>query len=929
LFIKELIIHGFKAFADKTSIKFDEGIGGLIGPNGCGKSNVIDAIKWVIGEQKVSEMRGSKMEDVIFHGSEDKPKSNYAEVELIIENSNQLIAIDFKEISIKRRLYRSGESDYLINGGSCRLKDIQNLFLDTGIGTSTYSVIEQGKIDQILSKNPADRRFIFEEASSISKYRMRKKEYEQRIEKTRVNLSWVNDNVKGLERQQKQLKSQAESSEQYYVLQEKLKSEEINNFLYELVRERNKKDSSNKRITSLQDSISSQNQQIEDIDNKIKKYIDNIKNRQEDVGSLEKKQVELSTHASSLERQMYLFSDKKSSLQQTLELRQKDQQHFQDENIKIKENIVVIEQDILKFNKKCNENKVFLDENGKRSKVLNDKISKYNSDVTIIKKRVIEIKKETTSLNNDHLVVVEELITEIDSLKSSLSDTKKIAEENKKSINSYRKILTEQIDSLVKSKSEEDLQVEVNELLAKDAGSLKKYVKDILPQIFQIKTSGNQYLNSLNQFVKTKDPFYDLIFSTEGSYAKKEKIDNLLISLRDELEQCDKKLEYFNEELEKCQNEIGRLQQSTAEFEIENAGLEQSIEHLKRNNEEKISIINQNSTRLVASENEISKLKEELKKCINEIDAIGGQVKNVTTENENMSKKLSKYSSTLSSDNSNLTKQQEKKSKILDQISENERKIFNLEGDIRVVDSKIESLYQICKDQHSEDLTVYEKEIVNKDFNPAQIKSNISDYRQKMQEIGSINPLAKAEYDSISERLEDLYKQRKDINISMEDLIKVAKEIDIKSEEMFLHTFSIIKTNFNKVFRTLFEGGRADIILQDPKKPLTTGIDINIHPPGKKMQNITLFSGGEKSMIAIALMFSIFLVKPAPICLLDEVDAAMDAANIKRLSRMFNDFREKTQFIIISHNQKTVSIIDYVYGITMNNGVTKVLSLKF
>jgi len=929
LFIKKLLLHGFKAFAEKTELQFTQGLGGFIGPNGCGKSNIIDAFKWVTGEQKISELRGAKMEDIIFNGSDQKSKSNLAEVEIVLENTEQVLPLDYNEVSIKRRLYRSGESEYLINNTASRLRDIQNLFLNTGIGTSTYSVIEQGKIGQILSSKSTDRRYLFEEAAAISKYKKSKRDYELRIEKARENLSRLNDIIKELEKQRGQLKEQADASNKFYKIQEKLKKEEINNYLYELINEKEKKNKITKRITQLQADINKIKQKTDSIDEKINQFSANIKDKEENVGSLEKKKIELNEKLNSLNQKMNLLTEQNVSFKQNIDLRSKDITHFKEEEQKLKQNIKKIDEDINKNKNLQENNKENLKEKKTKIDILLKKIENYNRENEQFNQRINSNKEKRNSLNKKHIEVVDMLIKEIDNLKRELDNNKKINQQTKNDIKFYKNDITAKIDNLVKADKEETLQAELNTRLNSSLNVLKDFLKNILTELFNIKNSFKHYNSKLDSFLKQKDPFFELIFSTEGTYAKKENIDKKIAELDNETGQCEAKILSLNNELKKCQHEINCLQQDAADIEINNAGIEQSLEYLQRNRAEKINLINSNSTRIKAANTELDTLKKQQRKTAGDIEKLKQQINDYSNENSRMTKKLSQYNSTLFTDAQSLKKNEEQKNKLRIRADTKQRKIYELEGDARVVNNKIDNIYYNCSSQYSEDLKQHENSIHNRKFDPAESKKKIKEFKRELEKIGSINPMAKTEYDQLNERLNHFYKQKKDVNISISDLINLSQEIDNKSEELFLNTFIIIKKNFNTVFRKLFEGGKADIILQNEKKPLESDIDIKVQPPGKKMQNINLFSGGEKAMMAIALMFSIFLVKPSPVCLLDEVDAPLDGPNIKRLSRMLNEFKNKTQFFIISHNQQTVTILDYVYGITMNNGVTKVLSVKF
>ena len=930
MFLKSLTLNGFKAFAEKTVITFQEGICGLIGPNGCGKSNVIDAIKWVVGEQKISELRSDKMEDVIFHGSEGETICNMAEVEMVVANENSILPIEYSEISIIRRLYRSGESEYLLNKKPCRLKDIHHLFLETGIGKSTSSVIEQGRIDKVLSMNPEDRRYIFEEAAGVVKYRERKKEYQRKIEKTKENLKRVSDLVGELERQKSQLKKQADISKKYFELQENLKAEEIKRFLYQLLQYRKKKNAIENNIEQSIKIIAEQEELLKEAREGEKNIKEQIQSKEENITRFEKKKIEVDERLHSSKVQSSMFAERINEINQNIKERQETLIRSQEEKKNLYENIKTLSKEIenKQIKKESNKKKItgFTDQ----IKELSSHIESCEIKRANFKQRTGEIKKETIELNKKHFVVVENLIKEIDALKQKVQEDEKIHLEDKRRLLDFQKSFKEKLSLIFDLQSDEQMQSHINQIGTSEKGDLKSELEKVYLNLFELKKTADEYELLLKKFLRSDDPFYELIFSAEGTYAQKEKVDSDLAALQQENQLCEQKIEFNAAEIKKCQSQVSEIKQQRTEIEIDQATVNQSIELSLRIKDEKVAGVNNLEVRYVSAKNYLAKQNDLLTEFLKKKKDDSKERDQLEKENAKLIQNLSAFSKIIESESQRLNKNREKIDKRETLLNSQTRKRDHQIVEVKLLEKDIENLCEQATNQYSENLPEKEKNIINQEFNPESIRKKIESYREQLKSIGrNVNPLAQDEYESIVERLDEVLKQEKDIIRSMEDLNKVVEEIDANSSEIFYSTFKKIQTNFHLLFRRLFDGGAGKVVLTDEKNPLESGINILIQPPGKKIQNINLLSGGEKSLIAIALMFSVFLVRPSPICLLDEVDAALDKINIDRLSKMLFEFRQVTQFVIITHNEKTASITDYMHGVTMSGGVSKVYSYKF
>ena len=913
MFIKRLILNGFKAFANKTILNFSPGISGLIGPNGCGKSNVIDAIRWVLGEQKATELRGNKTEDVIFHGGENKKSNHFAEVEIILDNSQIQLPLEYSEISIMRRFYRSGEGEYFINKKPCRLKDIQNLLLDTGIGKNSYSVIEQGKIDKLLSKNHYERRTAFEESASIGKYREQKKEYLNKINKAQDNLNRANDIIKEKIRRSNQLKIQVEESDKYFSLNKKLKEFEIDFLLYRLIQFKNKK----KEKQLLLENIlleTKQNQENFSLNkDKIIDVEDQIKDNKIDVDSLEKERISLQEKILSNNKTTHLLKEQNKQREQDLIIIEKDVVSYlkqkEDYQITIDETLKKIEK--IEIQIKENKNKI---ENNrvKEKKTLAEKI-KLNTEKDSLLKRAKQIKNEQREIQAKHDVLINDIINEIDKLKIDVVKEKENYENNKK--------------ELIVLQS--DIQKIVNEIVnAEIFFKNKDKINDFKKLLLTLKKESDKYYSSFDKFVKQKDPFFQLIFSSEGAYAKKEKMDNILHDLREEIITNEKRLEQIEKELFEINIVKESLNKEYNELALSQSTLNQESHFGVRNKNEKQTLINNIYTKVESLKKRIEVTKEKLDlghKESKKYEKINGEL--ISHKNK-VDKKLQGIASKVGNKNDQLQKLLKTREKLESKLSQAQYKKLNLEKDLEIINHDIENIFSLAKEQFSENLEEQENQLYNKRFDIQLIANKRNQLKKELSTLRA-NPLAKEEYQEITTEIKNLEQQKEDIMQSICDLENIIAEVDEKSEELFLTTFNKIKENFHNLFRRLFQGGKATLYLEEEKDPLNCGIGIKIQPPGKTPQNINLFSGGEKSLIAIALMLSIFMVKPSPLCLLDEVDAALDRKNIDRLVRLFSDFKDVTQFIIISHNEATMEITDSLYGITMNEGISKIFSLRF
>ncbi|MBL8994367.1 MAG: AAA family ATPase, partial [Spirochaetia bacterium] len=798
----------------------------------------------------------------------------------------------------------------------------------TGIGKSSYSVIEQGRIDKILSKNPEERRGIFEEAASIAKYRDRKKEYERKIERSRENLLRVRDLLKELEKQHALLKKQAEVAERHFDLQEKLKQEDIHFFLYRMVQIMRKREECTVKIAGQKAQAEKIEKDIAETGVKLESYQSQIKSREEELSQSEKKKIELSEKIHSLSHFQKMLSERREDVEKQVALLAEDREKIEKEKKEIHDRLTELSKDIGTKRERSEQNQTGIKNLNDRIELLGKKIEELGREHETFKRREAEIREERARLLKENSVVIDSLIREIDAAKRKTLERKTGYDSKKKRLREVHDEIGAKLKSLLRSENEDALLEEKRMRLSAEREALRTAYEEMLNGVFALKSLSKEEEKLASELVAEKDPFYELIFSAEGTYARKEKIEAALTALQDEGEKCEERMEHLASERTLCEKSRSEAQREVAAVEIDNAGLLQSLEMLEKIREEKVNQLGALDVRLSQAGGQSDKFQAQIKDLDGQRDAFTRDKEQFESLNRDLLKSMTSFQSNIADTLARLEKSRERKTNLEDALKALADKREAVETEILLLDKDVENLRETAITQYSENLRDHESRLVNTSFDPEAIRKNIQLYKDELRTLGAVNPLAREEFKSVDERLTELRKQREDIETSTADLEKISAEIDESSKELFLETFSRIQKNFHQVFRRLFGGGRGSIELIDAKEPLTSGIEILVQPPGKKFQNINLFSGGEKSLIAVALMFSIFLVKPSPICLLDEVDAALDKENINRLARLLAEFKDKTQFLLISHNEKTVSIIDYLYGVSMQNGVTKTVSLR-
>ena len=1180
MYLKQLEIHGFKSFAEKTELGFVNGINAVVGPNGSGKSNIADAIRWVLGEQSVKTLRGSKMEDIIFAGSDRKKALGFAEVHLCIDNADKQIPVDFSEINVTRRMYRSGESEYFINKTHCRLKDIYELFMDTGIGRDGYSIIGQGKIDEILSNKSEDRRLVFEEAAGIVKYKTRKQEAEKKLENTKQNIVRIVDIIEEIEGQLEPMKEQAEIAKRYRKIAEELKVIEINllvsniekyknrleqlrleaSGIQELIEEKTKRSAEDENKHSLlKKNLLAFEKQIADLNEEIHNEITLTEKREGEYRLLEEKINNYTNNINRLvKRDQELLKQHQDSKALVLEDERKLaelEQLFIELNLQIEEEARSFEH---KF-KSLMDMEVELDNQQQRfislinmNSELKSKINSSNVFIDNIKKRIKQIQKETGLMESqceEKRVQHQKIISEIDVCKGKIEKSKaqleqlkneqqaaaseisglengisavkserdsstsrlKLLEEMERDHGGYSKtvklLLTESskiikgycgvIGEIIKVPKEYVTAVEmalgssVQSMITEneeDAKLLIEYLKKtkggratflplsaVKPRFFneKEKTCFKQegVIGSAAELIEYDKRFDGVMKNLLGRIAVVEDIDSAIklarrtnydfrivtlqgeiinaggsmtggslnssfssvLSRKSEIEALTAKLDEKQQQLDTMTMRFTELKERYANIRIETDSkttLLHAIQiELNNSNNKSDNLSNELQIlkdRIMLSSKEVEELYDDIRKSMVIIGDNESKIKKLEYEKQEVEDEISRLQSDMkqlkeikeehSQEITNLkvklagveqnkksmhesleSLREEIKEKALE-IEQNEKEIEGekqaiaehsirkevLKGEILLVSQQIEDKKQRLREMDARKLEMQQEQDQleekarewSKDI--AQLQNNLhktevqlakiemelenvehklletyemsyykaADYKDpamnlswagkkceelkaEIREMGVVNVNAVEEFEKLSQRYEFLNAQVEDLTKAKESLASVITDITETMKSQFITEFYRINENFNQVFMKLFGGGEAQLVLSDMDNILESGIEIIAKPPGKKLQNLSLLSGGERALTAIALLFAILKMKPAPFCVLDEIDAALDDANVDRYAKFLLELSTSTQFIIVTHRKGTMESANCLYGVSMeDSGVSKLVSVR-
>lgn len=974
MYLKEIKISGFKSFADKTNITLDDNITCIVGPNGSGKSNIIDAVKWVLGEQSIKSLRGSNnMSDVIFAGSKSRSPLNLASVSLVFDNSDSYLKVPYTEISVTRKVFRSGENEYYLNNEKCRLKDIYDLFLDSGMGKYAFNIISQGEVSKIISDSPYERRTIFEEAAGVLKYKRRKEEALKKLEKTNENLTRVKDIIKELEEQIEPLKIQSEQASKYLKIKENLEQMEIALIANDL-----------EKLNVL---YHEQTKQIEDLTNEIIEKTTNITNDDIELENKKQELEKITTNLTSLQQNLLILTKEEEKLNGEKNII-KERSKYDAEDVKVHENLTNLKEQKLSLNNKLLSIKTDLTIlDNKIKEVLKDNSNKNNEYVSLNNTKE-DIKNKISALENSKLqkeYKIKYLNDYIEnssfpvSIKRLLSNPKLIGIHNtiSKLINIDEKYLLALDVSLGGAK--DYLVVDnpnvaktcINYLKENNLGRVTFFPLDVIKpryiedNILNVVNDMDGFIDILANLVSYDSNYKNIIFNQLGNVLVVDNIDNAnkiskkinnkykIVTLDGEIINVGGSITGGTVKKKSIISEKYELENLLTKKDMEEKeilSLKQKQEEIDKNIKQFENILYEIGKNRILLTEEYNAKNENYKLLKNQLDRITLELNNLedledNSINEEEEKILKKYYEVLKEKelvNKKIILLNEEKEKVSSLIEEyqakyrlNNSNVRNLEEKKKTLEIenskmsvKMDNLLNILSETYQ---MTFEKAkanyVLEEDIDVA--RKNVNSYKKELKEIGIVNLGAIEEYERVSKRYEFLTKQDNDLEEAITTLLKIINELDSVMEKEFIKTFKEIEIEFNNVFKELFKGGSAKLKLTDESNILETGVNIEVSPPGKKITSISLLSGGEKTLTAISLLFAVLNVKKIPFCLFDEVEAALDEANVDRVGTYFNKYIGKTQLIIITHKKKTMEYANTLYGITMQeSGVSKLVSVK-
>ncbi|MFE8695214.1 chromosome segregation protein SMC [Cytobacillus sp. FJAT-53684] len=1178
MFLKRLDVVGFKSFAERIMVDFVPGVTAVVGPNGSGKSNITDAIRWVLGEQSAKSLRGVKMEDIIFSGSDSRRALNFAEVTLTLDNENQRLPIDYNEVSVTRRVYRSGESEFLINKQSCRLKDIVDLFMDSGLGREAFSIISQGRVEEILNSKAEDRRTIFEEAAGVLKYKIRKKKAEGKLAETQENLNRVNDIVYELESQVEPLKIQASIAKDYLEHKEELEKIEVALTVYEIEDLHSKWEKLSEDLELHKQNELKHSSTLQGKEAKSVEIRDHAAAMEESINDLQNVLLHASEELEKLEGRKEVLKERKKNASQNREQLQKSlvehtgkdreltaEKENQSVNLAQLELIAARlqkelkeKQDQLKLFSENTEQKLeslksdYIETLNKQAAAKNElqnmeqqenqlrirtsRLEQDNESFIENRKGILEKKETTQSL----LLTVQK---ELDNQVKQLRDEQRKLESIKDNYLKQEKTLYQAYQYLQKTKSRQEMLVElqddfsgffqgVKEVL-KARGTKLQGIEGAVAELIQVpkefeaaietalggamqhiivetEQDGRHAIQFLKKNAFGRATFLPLnvikakslsasqvqsiqhhpafigiaakLIQTESKYSEsmshllgnvviakdlqganemakllqyrvrlvtldgdvvnpggsmtggalKQKATSIL-SRKGEIEELkarisdmetkisslEKQVKMAKADIQILEEKIDKLRKTGEELRLKEQDLKgdlREVEFEEKSLNERLSLydldksqFSEDQEKLLIRKAELHSLLADFEKQItiydNEINMLTDRKNMQQTSKEILTTEINELKVTFASKNEQFNHAKDKFNALTAELAVNKEKLIVIQEDLNLLSSEMTNSHsgeqqleeaaskklqdktetiKLISSRRAErmklqtaledlDLEIKELKRQHKGMTEAlkdeevklnrldvELENRLNHLREEyllsfdaakeeyplmipvdeakkkvkliklaIEELGNVNLGAIEEYDRVSERYEFLLEQKNDLQEAKDTLFQVIDEMDIEMKKRFQETFEGIRSHFESVFRSLFGGGRADLKLTNPEDLLNTGVEIVAQPPGKKLQSLGLLSGGERALTAIALLFSILKVRPVPFCILDEVEAALDEANVSRFSQYLKRFSSETQFIVITHRKGTMEEADVLYGVTMQeSGVSKLVSVR-
>ncbi len=976
MYLKNIRANGFKSFADKIDLEINRGITGIVGPNGSGKSNIVDAVKWVLGEQSVKALRGdSSMSDVIFAGSKSRGPQTRASVSLVFDNSDHYLNSEFNELEIKRVVYKSGENEYYINNTKVRLKDITNLFLDSGAGKESFNIISQGAVADIVNSKPEDRRIIFEEAAGVLKYKKRKEESFRKLDKTNENLARVNLLIDELLTTLTPLKEQSEKAHKYLDYKSELENIEIALIAND--------------IEKINDEYLKVKSRVQVLNEEVEKITLNNTTDSSKVEKLKLNSLKLDNQIEEKNKIITELTQEIADLQSKKQITMERQKYEVDAS-KLQESILNLKEEVLNLS---NSIATFTDEVTDLKKELEIKQLKSMELIKINDENKIKKNNLITKINEESRQILN-LTNKIEILEENISNDTKLPYSVKNIINNIRlsgicgvlgKLINVPEKYVVAIETSlganSNVVVVDNENNAKEAISYLKENKLGRATFFPISIIKPRnvlyedmakikdldgYIGTADSLIKYDDKFRGVVLNQLGNVIVVDNIDTLnkvgkLINYKYKIVTLDGEVQYSGGAITggTIKNNNGVLNQkyelANLKKELDNKKsnlnkLEQSLKEVNENLDSKANELEKNQREVIlmtetvqAKSNHLKDLESNFKVKNNEL--VGTQNKSNNSLDKELDDLLKQYYDKVAmkdKESKGLEKLKTEKSDLNTEIADLERTYREMNSQItsKQNELKTEEIKMGKMDVKLDNLLLSLNENYNLTYERARseyeldieeetARITVNNLKAKIKSLGEVNTGSIAEYERLNERYTFLTTQRDDLESSVTSLLDVISEMDDLMKVKFIETFDKISEEFKIVFKKLFKGGEGVLELTNPDDLLNTGIEISALPPGKKLNSIALLSGGEKTLTAIALLFAILNVKPVPFVILDEVEAALDEVNVDAFGKYLLSCKERSQFIIITHKKRTMEYADALYGITMQeSGVSKLVSVK-
>lgn len=917
MFLKSVELYGFKSFADRTKFEFTDGITSLLGPNGSGKSNVVDSIKWVLGSQSLSAVRAGKKEDVIFNGTDTRKPMPMCEVILTLSNEENLLNIEATEVEIKRRMFRNGDNEYYINRERALLRSVKELFMDTGVGKAAYSILEQGKIDQILSMKPEDRRYIFEEAAGISRFKQQSEDAARKLQKTDENMAQVSNILHEVEKiynsrkiQMERLTKSRELNAKSEELEVELQLSYVQSFsklhdfkLQQLEQYEKEQAQLDELLSDSRLDMDKKNEEIEQLRQKRERISQDI-SRSEEQKNTHKREIELlNERFHDVHERTKLAKFKADQIQSKLEKERENYKMRLNELDVIRENLESTALGIEKVAEEIEQIKKIRENYGQEVELLNSKIE-HMSDTRN------EITQKLTELANE---IADRLAEKVSGSGYSSVIRSKAEKFFFDELAKAKKILLERL-SFLKDISKVDFDHDVY------LKALEETEEDIRAELDEIKGLFQEYCGTIPTFV-------DEFTAPEGTLAQKTQLNAEFEKTFTAESDYKARVSELTSEIQRSGNQLILRQSDLHDLEVSQAQLRERAQAMKVQLDEMKDALSAGefefsdaSHNIEAEESKEAEVVQQIENSKNNLSALDSVIEQHRQKLDQVNEAIEQINAQVLANNSAYQAQFERKQQLMSDIATERANIENIDQQIqRVYTEFFESTGKSLKEFNNHEITTSVEDL----------KNGLETVKKQINDLGYINYMAEEEYEEAKKNYDFYTKNLDDLTKAKQDLEEVIAQIKQKSEEMFMETYNQISVAFEEMFKTLFGGGRAQLSLSDEENVLESGIEILAQPPGKTLVHLPLLSGGEKSMTAVALLFATYKVKPSPFCILDEIDAALDVRNIGAFMKVLEQFGDKSQFIIITHNKHTVMGCNCLLGITQEElGVSKMIGYK-